>query len=99
MTQLAIDFDALPRARTSDPPTSHAAARSAAPFAPEHRTRIYDALTRPMTCYEIGAVVGLDHVAVARRMKELVDANKVRDSESVRPGPNGRACIVWQRVE
>jgi predicted ArsR family transcriptional regulator len=85
-----------PLARSTDPSTSHSAAESAVRFVVDHEARILAALSRPMTCYEIAAATTLDHVAVARRMRKLVDDAKVRDSGETRAGPNGRACTVWE---
>jgi predicted ArsR family transcriptional regulator len=85
-------------ARTTDPATSHAAARSVASFAGDHERRILAALARPMTCYELAVATGLDHVAVARRMRRLVETNRAQESGETRPGPNGRQCTVWMRI-
>ena len=84
-------------ARSTDLPTSHAAAASAVRFARDHEARILAALVRPMTCYEIAEATGLDHVAVARRMRKLVDDAKVSASDETRAGPTGRQCTVWER--
>lgn len=91
MEQIGIDFS--PRARASDPETSHEAAARAAGFAVSHRNRIYAALEQPGTIKEIARRLGdLDHVAVARRMKELQELGLARPTENRRDG-----CRVWER--
>lgn len=89
-------------ARAADPETSKQAAERAVDFKPRDIAKIYAVLTDngPMTAYEIAASAGLDHVAVSRRMREMVERNLVRDPETyeylTRPSPRGRACIVWE---
>lgn len=75
MSQLAIDFDA-PRARRTDPATSHRAADKAATFSGKHAAAIFGWLSEHAaggTYREIAAGTGLEPVAVARRMRELCD--------------------------
>lgn len=87
-----------PFARNTDPGTSHSAAAAFLPLVKVHEGRILEALVRPMTCYEIADAARMDHVAVARRMRKLVDESKVLESGETRPGPNGRPCTVWERA-
>lgn len=87
-----------PAARKRDPATSKAAATAAKAFASEHHLRILEALATPGTCYEIADLTGLDHVAVARRMRELCVVGRVCDAGITRPAFNGRQCTVWRRV-
>jgi predicted transcriptional regulator len=69
MSQLCLIF---PAARKTDPKTSHEAAIKARAIAPSHRNRIMHALkSGPLTIYGIAQATGLDHVSIARRMKEL----------------------------
>lgn len=91
-------FAPSPLARTPDPATSHAAARSARRFVDDHHAAILGVLWRKMNCYDIAKFTGLDHVAVARRMGELRDQGKVRDTGETAPGPNGRQCTLWERI-
>jgi predicted ArsR family transcriptional regulator len=94
--QLAIDFSA-PRARRSDPATSHDAAASVDVFSAEHYQRIIRALKSggPGTIYEIAERCGMTHVQVARRLPEM-QGRLVRIRASItRRGPTGRACRVW----
>jgi len=91
-------FRPAPKARAADPWTSHAAAASMEGPAGEHCRAILGVLWRPMTCYRIATLTGLDHVAVARRMGELRDRNLVRDTGETAPGASGRQCTLWERI-
>lgn len=83
--------------RATDPATSHAAGAMAEKFIPHHHANIVDALFAkgPATIYEIEKLTGIDHVAVARRMKEIERLGNVRRTDETRPSPLGRACTVW----
>lgn len=99
MTELfSIPPEVEPRARSTDPATSHAAAAKAKRFAIDHRAAIVGALFLPGTCYDIARRTGLDHVAVARRMRELIEAGQVRDTGKTAAGANGRECTVYDQV-
>lgn len=94
-----------PRARRSDPATSHIAAARVREFASGHFSAILAALTAPgATIYELAARTGIDHVAIARRMSELEKLGRVRvqrdpqGREVTRPGRSGRPCRVWERT-
>lgn len=95
MSQLALDFDK--RARRTDPETSKEAAARAVEFAHAHHAKIVGSLMTQGngTIYEIAGRTGLDHVAVARRMKELEELQAVKRTEDRRAGPTGRTCTVW----
>lgn len=92
MSQLAIEF----HARRTDPSTSHKAAATVGKFAGEHHALILEALRchGAMTIYGIAGRTHLDHVAVARRMKELEGTHQVIVVGEKR-GPSGRMCRVW----
>lgn len=82
------------RARKRDPETSHQSAAMADALAERHRALI---LSSPGgTIHEIAAVAGIDHVAVARRMKELQVDGLVELTSEKRASPNGRPCRVWK---
>lgn len=69
MTPQAIT---APRARQSDPSTSHAAAKRAERFAASHSGRILEALREhPMTAGEISKHTGLSVEQVCRRLPEI----------------------------
>ena len=91
MIQTDIDFGAL--ARAGDPQTSHDAAERAAAFGVNHRNRIMAALDAPGTIKELAERCGLDHVAVARRMKECERLGLAAPSADRRDG-----CRVWVRA-
>lgn len=86
MNQLAIDFE--PLARTTDPPTSHAAAHQAREMAAQHHRLIIGVLSEygPLGKDGIAARLrGLDGVAVARRTTELHRAGRI--------APTGRTVL------
>lgn len=61
-----------PKARSTDPITSHMAADSAKELAKRHRERIVQCLTEgPCGCSELAKRTGLDPHQVGKRMKEL----------------------------
>lgn len=93
-----------PRARGSDPATSHAAAASVVNLSDTKR-RILDILTsEPSTDFEISArwhangFPTISDSGLRTRRSELVDAGLLLDSGSTRPGPSGRAYVVWTVV-
>lgn len=73
---------ATPRARSSDPKTSHNAALQAQRFADSHAGRILDALRHGfsggMNAEEIGEMAGLTVVQVDRRTIELQRKGLIR---------------------
>jgi predicted ArsR family transcriptional regulator len=85
-------------ARHSDPSTSHTAARSASQFIHDHHAKILASLEvdGPGTIHDIAARTGINHVAVARRMKELETQFLAFRNGTTRPSPLGRQCKVWQ---
>jgi hypothetical protein len=92
MQQLALILP-TPTARRRDPSTSKDAARKATTFANHHRDRIHAALATPGNIYEIAKRSGLDHVAVARRLPELMKMGLAEPTEERREG-----CRVWRRI-
>lgn len=96
--QLALlEDDADPRARRTDPETSHVAAATMREGAAAHRAKIHAVLTDgiPRTYVEIAEACGLDPIAVARRMLELVRLNRVVRLRETRPTPSGRPAHLW----
>lgn len=89
-----------PRARRTDPKTSHDAGAAAAAFAGSHQERILAALRAHggMTAHEIGAKVGLTEVQVDRRMHELARAGKAARTGRTRPTPAGGTAMVWSAL-
>lgn len=72
-----------PRARRSDPDTSHASAAAIQAVAGEQFREILAALERPAT---------------ARRLPEMEALHLVIPTKERRASPKGRPCRVWQRV-
>lgn len=70
----------FPRARASDPYTSHLAATNASAFAGTHSERILKALDSITTgtAHEIAQACGLTVVQIDRRLCELARIEKVR---------------------
>ena len=88
-------FDPVRLARTDDPETSKAAARQAKGVVVSHEARILRALAAgPASSYRIAERMGVPMVAVARRMKALVDRGEVAAVDTEK-GPTGRAVAVY----
>lgn len=90
--------EAIPRARRTDPRTSHVAAAMARKPAKRTRVRVWGALVDygPMTIHEIAKRSGVDHVECARRLADLEHEGMAAPTKRVRPSPAGRPCRVWQ---
>lgn len=100
MLQVALNFEPVKKARSSDPLTSKRAATRASDFAATHAGRILLALQQhgPMTAKEIGERIGLNHVAVDRRRSDLirlgfVDVHCVDGEPVVRDGCQVLAAV------
>lgn len=100
MLQVALNFEPVKKARSSDPLTSKRAATRASDFAATHAGRILLALQQhgPMTAKEIGERIGLTHVQVDRRRKELVDLRLVRIATSAGEAIVREGCEVMEAV-
>jgi hypothetical protein len=90
-----------PNARSTDPGTSHAAARSVKPS--PGRLAAMLCLTRgPMTDFELAAATGLQQTSIGKRRHECMGAGLVRarttiDGDTVtRPAPSGSRATVWE---
>lgn len=91
--------DLFARARNDDPVTSHLAADMVVQFASDHQRLITNWLKANEaggTIYEIAGGTGIDHIAVARRMKELETLGHADRSDLTRPTPTGRKAKVWK---
>lgn len=90
-------------ARTSDPGTSHAAAKAVqGKMATELEAKVFNAVLigapyRGMTTHEIAKATGLEYGSVTPRIKPLVKKGLLWDS-GIRRVPEGRskAGIVWR---
>lgn len=96
---LPIQMLDMPRARRSDPSTSHVAAAMSVRFADSHGNRIVEALKEHgrMSPVGIGGMTGLTVVQVDRRVVELERAGRIRLVLSEGGWPvvwNG--CRVWE---
>lgn len=91
-------LDLLSMARQSDPDTSHAAARDAAPNAQTNRAlalRLLRDHPNGLTDFELAALTGLQQTSIGKRRGELRDAGLVYDTGERRPSPSGSKAIVW----
>lgn len=88
---------AIPRARRTDPATSHeaAAAMLASGAIGRQAQDVLDAVRRwpGLTSLELGARMEIDRWAVARRLPELEGAGHVRRGEARQV--NGRRHLTW----
>ena len=85
-----------PRARNTDPDTSHYTAERAGSLAAQHYDAIKRALaTGPGTIYQLADITGLSHVQVARRLPELEKFGLAETTGETRSSPSGRPCRVW----
>jgi predicted transcriptional regulator len=76
---MQLSLDMAPRARRSDPQTSHAAAARAASFASTHAGRIHVALTQgPATAHELSERTGLSVVQIDRRVSQMCEEGFIR---------------------
>lgn len=95
----------IPRARRTDPATSHAAARSVDPASLPHVKRVILSLLALEGGKTDEELAYLWHERIAdpisgsglrTRRAELVDAGLVRDSGTRRAIASGRSAIVWE---
>ena len=94
-----LDLLAPPRARRTDPDTSHRAAADATLNAGTHRAKALGLLRAApdgLTDFELAAMLGLQQTSIGKRRGELRDAGLVEDSGKRRPAPSGSAAIVWK---
>jgi predicted ArsR family transcriptional regulator len=86
----------IPKARATDPVTSHDAADEAQQIAAHHRAMVLQALKRhgAQTAAEIADVTPLDSVQATRRLSDLLSDGLVTDTGQRRPGPSGRLMRV-----
>ncbi len=94
----SLDLDP-PRARRSDPATSHQAAASAKDLANQHATQILDALDAgPAGVDRIAALTRLTCYAVSKRMVELQRAGAIKLTGKTVLSTAGRAQREWERA-
>lgn len=97
MNQLCFAELDEPRARSADPSTSHAAARSAKELQAAHCKTIRDALEKygPMSKSAIAARTCLDSTQVCRRLPDLQRADLARPTGRNVLSTSGRQERVW----
>jgi hypothetical protein len=100
--QLAIDL--TPRARTTDPETSHEAAKTANVTAASNRglalLALADAGPRGLNDFELASRTGKAQTSIGVRRKELVSLGLVeRAPVHPRLSPSGSPSIVWHCTE
>jgi predicted ArsR family transcriptional regulator len=95
--QLALDIEP-PRARNSDPATSHSAALQARELAVKHQGLILACLFKhgPLGKDGIAARTRLDGVAVCRRLSELERGGLIRPTGKTVQSTAGRAEREWK---
>jgi predicted ArsR family transcriptional regulator len=99
MNQLdLLDFTRT-HARTTDPQTSHDAAKSAVGLAAAHRAKILGylkSISPSGAIYQdIASAVGLEPHAVARRLPELQQAGLARPLDATAVTRSGRQARLW----
>lgn len=89
-----------PRARRSDPETSHQAARRVTSRAATHRQIALDALIdageHGLTDFELAHKVGIQQTSIGVRRHELEDRGLVVWAGTYRPSPSGSPARVWK---
>lgn len=91
-----------PRARLTDPDTSHDAAVLAAPRASKHRIKAARVLARfpeGLTDFELAEKTGVAQTSIGKRRFELGEAGYVEDAGLKRPAPSGSPAKVWRITE
>ena len=97
-TELQEALDIRPRARQTDPETSHLAAVSMAEGAGAQRERILQELaTGPWTADQIDDHIGWRPTTAGRRLSELREMGLVRMLESTGTTRSGRRARLWKR--
>lgn len=99
--QLDLFAPRSPRVRKTDPWTSSTAARSLRPAQVANACGrilavIEAAACHGATCAEILARLGGDRGCTARRTTDLAERGLVYAAGDTRPGPSGRAQLVWR---
>ena len=99
MNQLQLAYPERPRARRTDPETSHAAARRAKHFADSHAGRILLALQLhgPSSARRLEQLIGLTLVQIDRRVSELRGMKLIRaQQDALGRVIQDSGCTVWE---
>lgn len=90
-------FDIHPRARKSNPDTSHEAAKRVDEFADKHKAKILKALEiKPMGKDRIARHTGLEPIQVSRRLSELRREGKVEMTDQKELSNAKRNERIWR---
>ena len=91
-------FEATRLARTTDPDTSHLAAKSASVRGPNQRLKVWEAIKHlgEATDYEISAYLQILRSSAGKRRQELTEVGLVEDSGKRRLTDTGSSAIVWR---
>ncbi len=93
------DCSEPPRARKSDPVTSHLAAASAKQLAQQHQVLILGALmSGPAGCDRIAAITRLTCYQVSKRLCELQRSGAIKLTGKTVQSTAGRAQREWERA-
>lgn len=93
-------FGVSPRARNTDPNTSHEAARSMDVTAASHRGRILKLLKEQggATGDAIDKALGWKHATANRRLPELRELGLIEMSEDTAVTRSGRRARIWRII-
>jgi len=91
-------FEATRLARTTDPDTSHSAAKSASVRGPNQRIKVWDALNflGEATDFELSEYLGILRSSAGKRRQELTELGLVEATDFRRPTDTGAMSIVWR---
>ena len=93
--------DAIERARSTDPETSHIAARKYQPKANSNAARVHamlQAMHRPPTAAELAAELGFDHVETQRRLSGLCTRGLIAKRDARKCAVKGTKMLTWEVV-
>ena len=97
MRETTLDlFDEPPRARSTDPHTSHKAKEFRLN---EDRVAVIKRHSRHpygLTDFELAAIMDRQQTSVGKRRGELRDHGYIEATEMTRPAPSGASAIVWR---
>lgn len=90
-----------PRARRTDPETSHSAAAQAKQLAAAHQSMILEAMRdadSAIGAEQIAERIGLQAYQVRKRLPELQDQHRIELAPGERKTSSGRAERLWRLV-
>lgn len=75
--------------------TSIAAAVAIQPHSKAIRERVFRLIQHGLTTDQVEEITGLSHQTASPRVRELAQANRIKDSGERRKTRSGRNAIVW----